>query len=88
MLDFERALAEAEAAEGIIGQAAAQAIVAALDSFSPDLDKLRAGMARDGVVVPELVRQLRAAVAEPHRSACPFRRDQPGCRSTRRLRCG
>ena len=50
MLAFERALAEAEAAEGIIDQAAADAIAAALASFSPDMDKLRAGVARDGVV--------------------------------------
>ena len=66
MLAFERALAEAEAAEGIIDQAAAAAIVPALATFSPDMAKLRAGVARDGVVVPELVRQLREAVGEPH----------------------
>jgi 3-carboxy-cis,cis-muconate cycloisomerase len=72
MLDFERALAEAQAAEGIIDKAAAQAIVAALASFSPDLERLKAGVARDGVVVPELVRQLRAVVAEPHHALVHF----------------
>ena len=72
MLAFERALAEAEAAEGIIDQAAAERSSRRWTSFSPDLDKLRAGVARDGVVVPELVRQLRAAVGEPHGAQVHF----------------
>ena len=72
MVAFERALAEAEAAEGIIEQAAADAIVVALASFSPDMEKLRAGVARDGLVVPELVRQLREAVGEPHGAQVHF----------------
>ena len=72
MIAFERALAEAEAAEGIIDQAAADAIVPALARFSPDMAKLRAGVARDGLVVPELVRQLREAVGEPHGAKVHF----------------
>lgn len=67
MLTFERALAEAEAEVGLIGPDAAAAIGTAIDSFTPDWDDLAAGLARDGVVVPALVRQLRAQVAEPHR---------------------
>lgn len=70
MLAFERALARAEAAEGVIPDAAAQAIAAA--SFKPDMTKLRAGVARDGIAVPELVRQLRQAVPEPHREHVHF----------------
>ena len=72
MVAFERALAEAEAAEGIIEQAAADAIAVALESFSPDLEKLRAGVARDGLVVPELVRQLRETVGDPHGAKVHF----------------
>lgn len=72
MLAFERALAEAEAAEGVIGADAAQAIVTALAFFAPDMAALEAGVARDGVVVPELVRQLRAAIAEPHGASVHF----------------
>jgi 3-carboxy-cis,cis-muconate cycloisomerase len=72
MLAFERALAEAEAAEGIIEQAAADVIAAALASFAPDMEKLRAGVARDGLAVPELVRQLREAVGEPHAAQVHF----------------
>jgi 3-carboxy-cis,cis-muconate cycloisomerase len=66
MLAFEAALAEAEAAEGLIPTASAAAIVAAIRSFRPDIGRLAEGTARDGVVVPELVAQLRAAVGDPH----------------------
>ncbi|ESY75621.1 3-carboxy-cis,cis-muconate cycloisomerase [Mesorhizobium sp. M0051] len=66
MLAFERALAEAEAENGIITRDAAAAIAAALATFQPDTALLRAAVAKDGVMVPELVRQIRAAVGEPH----------------------
>lgn len=66
MVAFERALAEVEAAEGVIGSDAAEAIVSALASFVPDVAALKQAVARDGVVVPELVRQLRAAIGKPH----------------------
>ncbi len=62
MLRFERALAEAEAASGLIPPEAAAAIVAGLADFTPDVAALAGAVARDGVVVPELVRQLRKAV--------------------------
>lgn len=65
MLAFERALAAAEAETGVIPAAAGAAIGRALAGFAPGMDALRAGIARDGVVVPELVRQLRGAVGEP-----------------------
>jgi 3-carboxy-cis,cis-muconate cycloisomerase len=41
-------------------------------SFTPDMEKLRAGVACDGLVVPELVRQLREAVSEPHGARVHF----------------
>ena len=66
MLRFEAALAEAEAAAGLIPPEAAARIAEACAAFAPDWPALRAGLARDGVVVPELVRQLRAAVGPPH----------------------
>jgi 3-carboxy-cis,cis-muconate cycloisomerase len=69
MLAFERALAEAEAHAGLIGESAAAAITAAIDRFEPDLDDLAGGFMQDGVVVPGLVRQLRDAVGDPHRLA-------------------
>ena len=66
MLAFEVALAKAEAVAGVIPVEAAHAIARAAHRFSPDVASLRAATARDGVVVPDLVRQLRAAVGEPH----------------------
>ena len=66
MLGFERALAEAEAGCGVIPRDAETAIMKALAAFRPDTAKLRAGVTKDGVVVPELVRQIKAAVGAPH----------------------
>ncbi len=66
MLRVEAALAEAEGAAGLIPPEAAARIADVCSDFAPDWPALRAGMARDGVVVPELVRQLRAAVGSPH----------------------
>ncbi|MGQ3210216.1 MAG: 3-carboxy-cis,cis-muconate cycloisomerase [Shinella sp.] len=66
MLAFEVALAKAEAAEGLIPAEAADVIADRAHRFSPDVASLRDATARDGVVVPDLVRQLRAAVGEPH----------------------
>ena len=72
MLRFEAALAEAEAREGIIPADAADRIREICASFVPDLDSLATATARDGVVVPDLVRQLRLAVGEPHSAHVHF----------------
>lgn len=69
MLRIEGALAEAEAEAGLITAEAGAAIAAVCLTFEPDLPVLAAGLARDGVVIPALVRQLRAAVGEPHAGA-------------------
>jgi 3-carboxy-cis,cis-muconate cycloisomerase len=69
ILAFERALAEASAEIGWIAPEAAEAIGAAISVFVPDWPALEQGMAQDGVVVPALVKQLRAGVPEPHRAA-------------------
>lgn len=69
MLEVERALAQASADAGWILPEAAAGVGAAIDGFTPDWTGLEAGMARDGVVVPALVKQLRAQVAEPHGAA-------------------
>jgi 3-carboxy-cis,cis-muconate cycloisomerase len=62
MVRFELALAKAEAEAGVIPPDAAAAIAAALPAFQPDMQGLRKGTGRDGVVVAELVKQLRATV--------------------------
>jgi 3-carboxy-cis,cis-muconate cycloisomerase len=72
MVAFERALAEAEAAEGVVEVAAARAIVAALDAFTPDMGELSTAVARDGVMVPELVRQIRKGIPEEFREKVHF----------------
>jgi 3-carboxy-cis,cis-muconate cycloisomerase len=66
MRRFEAALAEAGAELGLVPVEAALAIVDGLAAFQPDLAALKAGTARDGVVVPEFLRQVRQAVGEPH----------------------
>ncbi len=66
MLAFECALAEAQAALGLIPAEAVRRIVAVTRDFAPDAKRLADGAARDGVVAPALVAQLREAVGEPH----------------------
>jgi len=66
ILAFEAALAKAEMAHGIIPADAALRISDVCASFKPDVEKLRIAVSHDGVVAPELVRQLRSAVGEPH----------------------
>ncbi len=66
ILDFEIALAQSQADAGLIPAAAAAAIAAALSRFSPDWQGLFAGLSRDGVVVPALLQQLRAAIGPTH----------------------
>ncbi|MGN7292879.1 3-carboxy-cis,cis-muconate cycloisomerase [Rhizobium sp. SAFR-030] len=61
MLAFERALALAEGEAGVIPSAAAGLIADLCGVFEPDVVALRAGVARDGVVVPQLIKQLKAA---------------------------
>ncbi len=63
---FEQALARAEAAEGLIPAAAAEAICRAAAAFEPDPALVREATARDGVIVPEYLRQLRARIEPPH----------------------
>lgn len=72
MLRFETALAETEAACGIVPAAAAEVILKTLKGFTPDTDALGAASARDGLIVPELVRQIRAAVPDPHKPHVHF----------------
>lgn len=59
MVLFERALARAGAAEGLFSTEIAEAIDTRLAQARPDVGRLAAGAAADGLVVPDLVRQLR-----------------------------
>lgn len=73
MLRFEAALAEAQAAAGLIGGEAALAIAGLCRTFVPDVVALEAGIARDGMAVPDLVRQLRDRLPESARDALHLR---------------
>jgi 3-carboxy-cis,cis-muconate cycloisomerase len=66
MLAFEGALARAEASVGLVPTDAAARIASACETFSPEVGDLAAGAAKDGVVVPALVKLLRAEVGAPH----------------------
>jgi 3-carboxy-cis,cis-muconate cycloisomerase len=66
MLAFEVALAKAEAEHGVIPREAAAAIASAAESFRPDIQALKQGTARDAMVVPDWVSQLRRAVGPRH----------------------
>ena len=62
MLRFEAALAEAQAGLGLIPVEAGQAIKQASETFEPNLSDLAKATARDGVVIPSFVKELRLAV--------------------------
>jgi 3-carboxy-cis,cis-muconate cycloisomerase len=66
MLQVEHALAQAQAGTGEIGAAALSAITAACHDPALDHGALAKGMRRDGVVVPELTRQMRALLGPDH----------------------
>lgn len=66
MLAFESALAKAQAGLEIIPADAAKDIARVCATLLPDIAALTAGVARDGVVAVELVKQLRGAVGPPH----------------------
>ncbi|MEM7291214.1 MAG: 3-carboxy-cis,cis-muconate cycloisomerase, partial [Pseudomonadota bacterium] len=64
ILKFEQKLAQCEAKLGLIPEADHQAIAEEIASFNPDLARLANGVERDGMVVPDLVRQLRENMPE------------------------
>ncbi|EJM99509.1 3-carboxy-cis,cis-muconate cycloisomerase [Phyllobacterium sp. YR531] len=72
MLAFESALAQAEAEAGLIGRDAADCITTICQSFAPDYEALKLATGKDGVVVPELVNQLRKAVGKKHAPSVHF----------------
>jgi 3-carboxy-cis,cis-muconate cycloisomerase len=72
MIAFELALAEVEGGMELIPTGAAAAIAGTLAHFVPDMERLRKGAARDGVVVPELVSQMRTATGQPHGESLHF----------------
>lgn len=64
LVRFEAALAIAQEAAGVIPAGAATAIGERCAQFEPDMEALKQATRRDGVCVPELVRQLRDGLAQ------------------------
>jgi 3-carboxy-cis,cis-muconate cycloisomerase len=64
MLEFESALAAAQAESGLIPGVAAQAIATACRDFQPDMAALAAGLRQDGVLGPAFVAMLRKNIPE------------------------
>lgn len=64
IIRFEVALAGACADVGLIAEAAAEAVARAAADLKPDMTALERGLARDGVVVPALLKQLRPLLGE------------------------
>lgn len=64
ILRFETALARAQAECGLIPRQSADAIAERLADFEPDMKALGEATTRDGVMVPELVRQIRGALPD------------------------
>jgi len=65
-IEFEIALARAEADSGLIPPEATEAISESLQTFEVDPSSLESDVARDGVMVPGLIAQLRDHVGDPH----------------------
>lgn len=62
----EVALTKALKEAGIISSDNADAIIAACETFQPNVDELRSAVAKDGLAVPAFVRQLREHIGAPH----------------------
>jgi len=72
LLRFELALARAESRHGIIPAEAVPAIEAVVTSFKPDVEAIAAGIGNDGVVIPALLKQLRAKLSDEFRPHLHF----------------
>ena len=64
MLDFEIALAKAQAEFGLIPEAHRDAIASTTAQFRPDVEELKAGFGKDGVLPPTLVQQLKTQLPD------------------------
>src|ERR1700745_860209 len=72
MLDFEAALARAEAAVGVIPKSAAAGIAKACDASSFDLAAVAEAATRSGTLAIPLVKPLTAAVAQADTDAARY----------------
>lgn len=66
MIRFEAALTSALGEAGIVSKSCVAHTLKAINASKLDVSKIREAAGRDGVVVPELVRQLRAKIDSEH----------------------
>ncbi|MGU3576630.1 3-carboxy-cis,cis-muconate cycloisomerase [Brucellaceae bacterium C25G] len=66
LLRFEASLATAQAELGLIPMQAEKAIVQAVEQFIPDIVSLSQATARDGVIIPSLIAELRKIIGPDH----------------------
>ena len=64
MLEFEVALAKAQAELGMITQEASREIADTLENYEPDIRTLSQSASRDGMIVPKLIKMLRAILSK------------------------
>lgn len=64
MLRFEAALTRAMGAAGVATPETCEAVARQIETFHPDMAAITAATSVDGLPVPELIRQLRAAVGD------------------------
>ena len=72
MLKFEAALAQAQAQLGMISSNAADEIMSVIDAYQPDIKGLQTAIARDGLVVPELIKRLRSKISDKNAGSLHF----------------
>ena len=73
IIRYEAALAGAQSSAGIISGEAALAVAGACAAFKPDIADLLRGIERDGMAIPELIRQLRNTIPEQFRDVLHLR---------------
>jgi len=66
MLRYEAALSDAQADLGLIPAEARLAIAKTMETFEPNIPNLAKATARDGVVIPSLVKELKSAVGKDY----------------------
>lgn len=72
MVEVEKALAKAQTQCDVINKQALQAIVSACDNLQYDMPAFSVSMAKDGVSVPELLRQLRQLIPAEYQKSLHF----------------
>ncbi|KZL13447.1 3-carboxy-cis,cis-muconate cycloisomerase [Pseudovibrio sp. Ad26] len=69
-LAYEVALTKALFAHSLISAEAKDAVLAGCKGFAPDITRIKAGVAKDGLPIPAFIKQLRMRIGEPYAAEC------------------